>query len=87
MKPGPAISGSSGDFERAGTLHYRLFPLMRANFIESSPIPVKAVLAMMGLIEETYRLPLTQPSAETRELLRGIAMELGLIVKKGANGG
>ncbi len=76
----------AGDFERARMLQYRLLPLMRANFMESNPIPVKAVLAMMGLLEETYRLPLTQPSSQTRDALRGIALELGLIMKKGVNG-
>ncbi len=74
-----------GDFEGARSLQYRLLPLMRANFIETSPIPVKAVLAMMGLLEEAYRLPLTQPSRQTRDTLRRIASELGLIMKKGAN--
>ncbi len=76
----------AGDFERARTLHYRLLPLMRANFTESSPIPVKAVLAMMGFGEEAYRLPLTRPSSQTRDLLRQRASELGLLKKKGANG-
>ncbi len=80
----------AGDFAGARKLQYRLLPLMQANFIESNPVPVKAVLAMMGLLEETYRLPLTRPSAETRETLRAIASELGLGVdkdtRKGTNG-
>src|SRR5204863_4865927 len=48
----------SGNWSEARELHYRLLPLMEINFIESSPGPVKAALAMMGLIEETFRLPL-----------------------------
>ena len=74
-----------GDFDGARTLQYCLLPLIGANFIESNPIPVKAVLAMMGLVEEAYRLPLTPPSAQTRETLHQIASDLGLIMKKGAN--
>src|ERR1051325_7424008 len=46
------------DVVRARELHYTILPLMNVNFIESNPIPVKAALAMMGLIEENYRLPL-----------------------------
>ncbi len=72
-----------GDFAAARKLQYRLLPLMQANFIESNPVPVKAVLAMMGLMEETYRLPLTKPSAETREILRAIASDLELGVEQG----
>ena len=75
-----------GAFDRARVLQYRLLPLMRANFIESNPIPVKAVLAMMGLLEESYRLPLTRASNESREALRHIASELGLIEEKVPHG-
>ncbi len=46
------------DWERARAIHRRFLPLMQAHFIESSPMPVKAVLAMMGRIEEIYRLPM-----------------------------
>ena len=88
----PALYGEmvdralEGDLERARALHYRLLPLMRANFLESNPIPVKTVLAMMGLLADTYRLPLTEASPQTREALGRIASELGLTMKKGANG-
>lgn len=75
-----------GEFDRARALQYRLLPLMRANFIESNPIPVKAVLAMMGLLEESYRLPLTRASNESREALRNIASELGLLEEKVPHG-
>jgi 4-hydroxy-tetrahydrodipicolinate synthase len=71
----------AGDFVRARAVHYRLLPLMAANFLESNPIPVKAVLALMGLIEESYRLPLTRPSDATRATLRALATELDLIDK------
>jgi 4-hydroxy-tetrahydrodipicolinate synthase len=47
-----------GKMEKARALHFKLLPLMNLNFIESNPIPVKAALAMMGLIENNFRLPL-----------------------------
>src|SRR5438093_3080579 len=68
-----------GDHARARELHYKLLPLMNANFIESNPIPVKAARAMMGLIEETYRLPLVPMSAANRDKLAKIVEELGLL--------
>ena len=54
-----------GSWTEALQLHYRLLPLMNVNFIESSPIPVKTALSMMGMMEPTLRLPLvplTEPS-------------------------
>lgn len=69
----------AGDLENARKLHYKLLPLMNANFIESNPIPVKAALAMMGMIEEVYRLPLVPPSEPTKSKLRKILNELELI--------
>src|SRR3984957_9213842 len=48
----------NNDWQTARAIHRKYLPLMQANFIESSPLPVKAVLAMMGKIEEVYRLPL-----------------------------
>lgn len=68
-----------GRFEEARRLHYRLLPLMKANFIESNPIPVKAALAMMGLIEEVYRLPLTPMRPDNKRKLRQILDSLGLL--------
>jgi 4-hydroxy-tetrahydrodipicolinate synthase len=60
-------------------LHRRYLPLMQANFIESNPMPVKAVLAMMGKIEENYRLPLTPLKPENRAKLEKVAAEAGLL--------
>jgi 4-hydroxy-tetrahydrodipicolinate synthase len=68
-----------GDFARATKLHNRLLPLMNFNFVESNPIPVKAALAMMGLVREEYRLPLLPLSAKHRPHLRAILKELGLV--------
>jgi 4-hydroxy-tetrahydrodipicolinate synthase len=68
-----------GKWDEARELHYRLLPLMEANFIESSPGPVKAALAMMGLIAENYRLPLVPIQEKTRAQLRDVIIELGLL--------
>ena len=54
---------------------------MQTNFIESSPLPVKAVLAMMGKIEEVYRLPLLPMRRDTRSRLQKVAMEAGVVLK------
>ena len=67
------------DIRKARELHYKLLPLMNANFIESNPIPVKAALAMMGMIEENYRLPLVRIGTANREKLSKITEELGLL--------
>ncbi|HEY4491233.1 MAG TPA: dihydrodipicolinate synthase family protein, partial [Acidobacteriota bacterium] len=68
-----------GKWDKALKLHNRLLPLMNANFLESNPIPVKAALAMMGMIEEVYRLPLVEIKPANREKLRKILSELKLI--------
>ena len=57
---------AAGDFAAARKVHERLLPLMQANFVESNPIPVKAAMAALGLVEETYRLPMTPPSDASR---------------------
>jgi hypothetical protein len=71
----------SNDWATARTLQRKYLPLMQANFIESSPLPVKAVLAMMGKIEEVYRLPLLPMRRDTRSRLQKIVAEVGLIAK------
>jgi 4-hydroxy-tetrahydrodipicolinate synthase len=69
----------AGDFATARAIHYRYLPLMNANFIESNPIPVKCALAMMGMIEERYRLPLVPMREDNRQKLRAILEELDLL--------
>ena len=71
----------NNDWTAARTLHRKYLPLMQANFIESSPLPVKAVLAMMGKLEEVYRLPLLPMRRDTRSRLQKIASEVELIAK------
>ena len=63
----------------ANFLHDRLLRLMNLNFVESNPIPVKASMALMGLCEEVFRLPMVPPAEATREALRGALRELGLL--------
>jgi len=69
------------DWVAARTLHRKYLALMQANFIESNPLPVKAVLAMMGKIEENYRLPLVPMRRDTRSKLQKIVADAGLISK------
>ena len=75
----------AGDYVSARELHYKMLPLMNANFIESNPIPAKAVLAMMGLMGENYRLPLVPITPGNRANLQKIAESLGLIQSVGAS--
>jgi 4-hydroxy-tetrahydrodipicolinate synthase len=75
----------AGNWDEARALHYRLLALMETNFIESSPGPVKAALAMMGLIEENYRLPLVPIQETSRARLREVLLELGLLKGTTAN--
>jgi len=56
-----ASAALRGDFDTARRLHTRLFPLMQINFIEANPIPVKAAMAHLGLLEPHYRLPMVMP--------------------------
>jgi 4-hydroxy-tetrahydrodipicolinate synthase len=69
----------AGDWQNARALHFKLLPLMEANFIESSPGPVKAALTLLGIIEENLRLPLVPVREETRARLRELLLELGLL--------
>ena len=70
-----------GGWKAARELHYKLLPLMEVNFVETSPGPVKAAMAMMGLIEESLRLPLVPVSDATRERVREVLKGVGVRVK------
>jgi len=74
----------NNDWDTARRIQRKYLPLMQANFMESNPLPVKAVLAMMGKIEEVYRLPLLPMRRDTRSRLQKIATEVGLIAKPAA---
>ncbi len=69
----------SGDWKLARDLHLRLFPLSRAMFIETNPIPVKEAMAAMGMIEREFRLPLCRMSDPNRERLRTVLKQQGLL--------
>lgn len=71
-------SALAGDFVAARAMHHRLWPLFKACFVESNPIPAKAALAGMGLCCNELRLPLVPASGATEELMRGIVKELQL---------
>jgi 4-hydroxy-tetrahydrodipicolinate synthase len=71
----------NNDWDTARRFHRKYLALMQANFIESNPLPVKAVLAMMGKIEEVYRLPLLPMRRDTRSRLQKVVTEAGLVTK------
>ena len=72
-------SALGGDFGTARSVHERLLPLMQVNFIESNPIPVKAVMAEMGVLTSAnYRLPLVPPEPAARQRIADVVRELGL---------
>ena len=67
-----------GDWKRARELHYRLFPMARAAFIETNPIPIKEAMAIAGLLEPEFRLPMCRMSDANRERLRAVLKQYGL---------
>src|SRR5229473_3116880 len=73
-----------GDFAGARAIHRRYHPLMEINFIESNPIPVKAAMAEMGLLEPVWRLPLVPPKAENQARIRAMLEALGLVSRSAA---
>lgn len=75
----------AGDWTTARKIHRKFLPLMQANFLESNPMPVKCVLAMMGRMEENYRLPMLPVKPETKTRLEKIAKEVGLLQPVGAH--
>jgi 4-hydroxy-tetrahydrodipicolinate synthase len=76
----------SDDFAAARQVERKYLPLMEINFVESNPIPVKAAMALMGLLEPVWRLPLVPPKPENLEKIRGVLESLGLIEKTHAAG-
>jgi len=70
------------DFETARALQRRYLPLMEVNFVESNPIPVKAAMARMGLLEAVWRLPMVGPSAASQQKIDGVLESLGLLADR-----
>jgi 4-hydroxy-tetrahydrodipicolinate synthase len=71
--------GMQSDFPGARAIHHRYHPLMEINFVESNPIPVKAAMAEMGLLEPVWRLPLVAPKAENQVRVRAVLESLELV--------
>jgi len=69
----------AGDWKLARELHVKLFPLARAAFMETNPIPVKEAMGMMGMLEPEFRLPMCPMGATNRERLRAILVQHGLL--------
>ena len=67
-----------GNWQKAQALHARLYPLFKDLFIETNPIPIKAAMAMAGLIEEEYRLPMCSMTEDHRKTLRASMEKVGL---------
>jgi 4-hydroxy-tetrahydrodipicolinate synthase len=72
-------SALDGDYKTAREMHYRLMPIFKGAFIETNPIPVKAAMAMKGMCEEVYRLPMCEMQPENREKLKGICERMGAL--------
>ena len=68
-----------GDFAAARTVHRRIMPLMQVNFVEANPVPVKAAMAAMGLLEGVYRLPICSPKPESMEKILNVLKSLELL--------
>jgi 4-hydroxy-tetrahydrodipicolinate synthase len=77
-----ADAALAGRWDEARRLHYRILPLIRACFLETNPIPMKAALALLGRCEDELRLPLLRMSAKPREVLRAELAALGLEVAR-----
>ena len=71
----------TGDFPGARAIHRRVHALMEINFVESNPIPVKAAMAQMSLLEPVWRLPLVAPNAANEARIRTVLESLGLVEK------
>ena len=69
----------SGKIDEARALHLKYYPLFKDLFVETNPIPVKAAMAMLGMIEEVYRLPLCPISDKGREVLRAAMKKTGVL--------
>jgi 4-hydroxy-tetrahydrodipicolinate synthase len=70
---------AKNEFAAAREIHDRFFPLMEVNFVESNPMPVKAAMGFMGLLEAVWRLPLVAPKAENLAKIRGVLETLELV--------
>ena len=72
-------AAARGDFAAARRVHNRILPLMQMNFVEANPVPIKSAMAMMGLLEESYRLPMCPPTSASKEKILRVLKELQLL--------
>lgn len=72
---------NSGDVKKAAQMHHAMFPLVKAMFVETNPIPVKAAMAMMGMIGQEIRLPMTRPDGDNAARIKRALVDYGLKVK------
>jgi 4-hydroxy-tetrahydrodipicolinate synthase len=77
----------AGDFAGARAIQRQWFALMEVNFAESNPIPVKAAMAMMGLCEPVYRLPMCPPLSHTQSRIEAVLKQVGLLAGAMAGAG
>jgi 4-hydroxy-tetrahydrodipicolinate synthase len=68
-----------GDWETARRIHYELLPLFRIIFVETNPIPIKAAVALMGMITESYRLPMCSLTPANRQALESLLREMKVL--------
>jgi 4-hydroxy-tetrahydrodipicolinate synthase len=80
-------SALNGDFEAARRIQRRYFPLLEVNFVESNPIPVKAAMALMSLLEPVWRLPLVPPSPANQQKIEKVLDGLGLLAARSVHAG
>jgi 4-hydroxy-tetrahydrodipicolinate synthase len=69
----------AGDFAGARDIQRKFLPLMNVNFVESNPIPVKAAMALMGLLEPVWRLPMVPPSPSNLAKIQTVLDSVGLL--------
>ena len=75
------VLGLEGDFAAAREIHRKYFALMEINFVESNPIPVKAAMGLLGLLEPVWRLPLVAPKEENLQKIRAVLESLEILEK------
>jgi 4-hydroxy-tetrahydrodipicolinate synthase len=69
----------AGNFAAARRMYKKYLPLMEINFVESNPIPVKAAMGLMGLLEPVWRLPMVPPKSENLEKIEKVLDATGLL--------
>ena len=77
-----AQAALAGDFAKARKLQRQFLPLMEINFVESNPIPVKAAMAAMGLLEPVWRLPLVPPSSASQSKIEAVLRATGVLADR-----